>query len=505
MRLSSLFIAIGLSLAVQASWFGGNNEGSPPYSTWSTAELRLWLEEHSVPVPKHTTPTQAELRDLVAAHWNSYSAWTQDQYAAAQKTFADIRDSTFEKWDESTLRQFLLEQGVIAPKGTKEELVLLAKEKYKAYTDAASSFSARASTAVYGDSAYQMTKSASSLVSQASAAVANRFDESKDYVYSSWDEAQMRKYLESKGLLKTKAQKEHAELLEMMHGVYGRATKPIWKAWSDSYIHHWLVSHNIIKSTVQKNREYYLGLMEKYYYDQLDTVWSTWSDSQLKQWLVEHDVIKSDAQVTRDKMTKLIQDNYYSAKDTFWHAWSDNQVRDYLVENGYIRSDAQVRRDELYKLANEKYNDASARTAAYLAWPDARLRAYLREHGVSEEVVPGDRPGLLQETRIRWVQTQTRAEALLAKIQELVNDSVYKTEDVLSRVLSVLSGGWVEVRDRVTNGYDVHQPVETAEKAYEEAKKSGESYKEDVKGKAKEAKETVDEKVKAGQKATSEL
>lgn len=242
MRLSSLFIAIGLSLAVQASWFGGSND-SPPYSTWSTAELRLWLEEHSVALPKHT-PTQAELRDLVAAHWYSYTAWTQDQYAAAQKTFADIRDSTFEKWDESTLRQFLLEQGVIAPpKSPKEELILLAKEKYKAYTDAASSFSARASTAVYGDSMYQMTKSASSLVSQATAAaahatkdVARRFDESKDYVYSTWDEAQMRKYLESKGLLKTKAQKEHAELLEMMHGVYGRVTTPIWKAWSDSYI-----------------------------------------------------------------------------------------------------------------------------------------------------------------------------------------------------------------------------------------------------------------------------
>lgn len=396
MRLSSLFIAIGLSLAVQASWFGGSND-SPPYSTWSTAELRLWLEEHSVPLPKHT-PTQAELRDLVAAHWNSYSAWTQDQYAAAQKTFADLRDSTFEKWDESTLRQFLLEQGVIAPpKSPKEELILLAKEKYKAYTDAASSFSARASTAVYGDSMYQMTKSASSLASQATAAaahatkdVARRFDESKDYVYSTWDEAQMRKYLESKGLLKTKAQKEHAELLEMLHGVYGRVTTPIWKAWSDSYIvscviclllftnglslqHHWLVSHNIIKPTLQKDREYYLGLMEKYYYDHLDNVWSTWSDSQLKQWLVEHGVIKSDAQVTRDKMTKMIQfvisfptsignslvrfnrDNYISAKDTFWHAWSDNQVRDYLVENGYIRSEAQVRRDELYKLANEKY------------------------------------------------------------------------------------------------------------------------------------------------------
>ena len=389
MRLSSLFIAIGLSLAAQASSFGGSKDSplnykficdtkvctttrdydSPPDSTWSKAERLLPLLKRVVPPPKHI-PTRAELRDLIEA-------------------LADIRDSTFGEWDQITLRRFLLELGVITPpKSRKKELIPLAKEKYKAYTDAAIFFSARTRAAGDGDSTYRMTKSASSLVSKATAAGAHtkkdavrRFDESKDYVYSTWDEAQMRKYLESKG---------HAELLEIMHGGYGRVTTPIWKAWSDSYIvgcifclllyanalllqHHWLVSHNIIESTLQKDREYYFGLMEKYYYDHLDTVWSTWSDSQLKQWLVEHDVIKSDTQVTRDKMTKMIQfvisfpfsiggslvrfnrDNYYSAKDTFWHAWSDNQVRDYLVENGYIPSDAQVWRERLYKLADDKY------------------------------------------------------------------------------------------------------------------------------------------------------
>jgi hypothetical protein len=34
--------------------------------------------------------------------------------------------------------------------------------------------------------------------------------------------------------------------------------------------------------------------------------------------------------------------------------------------------------------------------ATYLTWPDARLRAYLREQGVSEDYIPGDRPGLLR-------------------------------------------------------------------------------------------------------------
>lgn len=43
-----------------------------------------------------------------------------------------------------------------------------------------------------------------------------------------------------------------------------------------------------------------------------------------------------------------------------------------------------------------RYNDVWAKTAAYLAWPDARLRAYLREHGVDETQLPGTRTGLLR-------------------------------------------------------------------------------------------------------------
>jgi len=38
------------------------------------------------------------------------------------------------------------------------------------------------------------------------------------------------------------------------------------------------------------------------------------------------------------------------------------------------------------------------RTAAYLTWPDARLRAFLREHGVDDNKLPGSRTGLLRES-----------------------------------------------------------------------------------------------------------
>jgi len=245
MRLSPLLIAASLALAAQASWFSGSSTDEPVYSTWNTNELKAWLEVHNVPVPN--TPTQAELKGLVAENWGSASAWTYDQYASAQKSFEDLRETAFDTWDESRLREFLLEHGVVAPKGPKEHLVLLAKQKYYAYSSAASSFasqaSATASTAVYGDKKAQASKSVYSMASQATSAAAQAtkdaarsLDQSKDYIYSTWDENQMRSYLEGKGLLKTKQQKRKDELVKMMNDAWGTVANPVWEAWSDSYM-----------------------------------------------------------------------------------------------------------------------------------------------------------------------------------------------------------------------------------------------------------------------------
>ena len=104
-------------------------------------------------------------------------------------------------WDESQLRTFLVEQGVVAPSGPKEKLALAAKQYYRSYASAASSFSAAASatasTAVYGDKGYQASKSAtsasksaSSVAASGSARAAKALEDSTDYVYSSWNDSE---------------------------------------------------------------------------------------------------------------------------------------------------------------------------------------------------------------------------------------------------------------------------------------------------------------------------
>ena len=73
-------------------------------------------------------------------------------------------------------------------------------------------------------------------------------------------------------------------------------------------------------------------------------------------------------------------------------------------------------------------------------WPDARLRAYLRMHGLPESQLPTSRPGLLHEVRIRYVIAQSRIEALIQNIRDTVYGSIETAEEKLGSVLSVLGG-----------------------------------------------------------------
>ncbi|KAH9916239.1 hypothetical protein B0H21DRAFT_770754 [Amylocystis lapponica] len=450
MRLSALVIFALLGIS-NASWFASDSK--PEYSTWSTTQLQSWLSEHNVAVPTSlsSAPSAADLQALVRAHWDSAASYASDQSGRAQAAFANYKADAFDAWDESRLREFLLEQGVVNPRGPREQLLLLAKQKWSqasaSASSAASGASTAASTAVYGNRKHQASKSASSVAAQATETAARVLDNSKDYVYSTWDDNRLRAYLEARGVIDAK-KAPRSQLLAKMHDTYARATEPLWQAWSDSYIHEWLVEHDIIKSGTQNKRDALLALMDKYYYGPQDTAYSAWNDSQTKAWLVEHGVIKSDAQLQREKLQKLIADNYSHAQDTLWSAWSESDMKEWLVEHGYIRSDAQKSHDELVKLMHDKYHDYNARTAPYLVWPDARLRAYLRQHDISEGALPTDRPGLLQETRIRYVQTSNRAEALFSRVRELVNGGVEVAEDQLGKVLELLSGGAESAKER---------------------------------------------------------
>jgi hypothetical protein len=235
---SLLVLLLVFSTATTASWWSSNDDGpkdADPYTSWSPAQLRAWLEAHHVPISS-AAQSQSDLQSLVAESWDTASKWTYDQYDSAQQAFADIRGDVFDKWDESELRQFLLRQGIVAPKGPREHLMLLAKARYNSYREAASSLASRTreTASVVSESASSLTGSATSAVAQSTKDAFRALDDTKDYVYSSWSDNQLRSYLEKKGWLKPEEQKTREQLLSMMAHAYAAVSEPIYDAWSDS-------------------------------------------------------------------------------------------------------------------------------------------------------------------------------------------------------------------------------------------------------------------------------
>ncbi|KAJ3847848.1 hypothetical protein EV368DRAFT_76511 [Lentinula lateritia] len=398
---------------------------------------------------------------------SSFSSWTPVQYESFQNSIASMRDSTFDAWDESRLREWLLEQGIVAPKGPREEIVLVAKRRWRDWQDAKANFDASASS--MGSSASSV---ASSAMSQASST--HPLDDTKDYVWSTWDDTQLRKYLVQKGVIddRTAAGKKRDELVALVKDGYNNAQGNIWEMWGDSYIRGWLASHNLIdtRSPIEHSRDEYFDLMRTYYYNTSQRVWDTWTDSYMKAWLVENGIVKRDAEINTEKMRKLVQDNYAHAQSTLGSSWSESQMRAWLIEKGYMRSDAQVKRDELVSMFYNKYYAASAAIAPYFVWPDARLRAYLREHSLipsasspfssssssSQQTfsLPKSRSELLQETRIKWVQTTSAAEGIVNRLKEILDDNVIGPVEVqLARVWEVLVGSKKDTERYVNEKY----------------------------------------------------
>jgi len=176
-------------------------------------------------------------------------------------------------------------------------------------------------------------------------------------------------------------------------------------------------------------------------------------------------------------------------------------MRDWLIQHGYLRSDAQDTRDELIELMNNKYTDIATITAVYLTWPDARLRAYLRAHGLDDAYLPTTRPGLLHEVRIRWIQSTYRVEAILQKIRDTIAHSIESAEERLGDVLALLTGTVHDAKGHTkTKVYEGYEYVrEKAGEGYEHAREKGEDAYEYGKQKAGGGYEYAKEKGNQGQ------
>lgn len=95
-------------------------------STWSVDQAKVWLSEHNIQVPKGTE----DLLRVVQDNFDAVAKKGARAVGAGQAYYEAYSDKAVDGWTESQLREFLLEQGVVSPKGTVEELRIAAKQRY---------------------------------------------------------------------------------------------------------------------------------------------------------------------------------------------------------------------------------------------------------------------------------------------------------------------------------------------------------------------------------------
>ena len=218
-------------------------EHLPNISLCSALTDPRFSQEHGLaPKPKST---RDELVDQVRGAWGTANSYVGAKGSQAQAAFYGGKSNTglnsgiVDAWTDSQLREFLLKNGIVAPSSKAEELRVLAKQQlektlpgYASQASAsASSLGAQATGAL--NEAYYASADAPRIAYDY---LSGAFDETKDYIYSSWSESDLRSYLESKGVVKTPAQAKKDDLVSQVKGLYNDAADNVYDTWSDSYL-----------------------------------------------------------------------------------------------------------------------------------------------------------------------------------------------------------------------------------------------------------------------------
>ncbi|TIB10155.1 hypothetical protein E3P89_02901 [Wallemia ichthyophaga] len=431
MKTNAVVISLALSTAaVEANWFD-----SKPHSLkdWNADQLQGWLKENKI-----SFPDNANKDDLLRSVHKSWDTIANHQ----QRLLNDLKDETIDSWDESKIRQYLLENGVVAPSSNVEELRVLVKQLVTEVRSSASSASAQATA--HAASAYDSSKEyAKDHIHFVQDYVLNELNDSKDFIYSTWNDNDLRSFLERKGVIRTNVQVKRDDLLKSMRHYYAAATDPVYAAWSDNYIRHWLQNNGVIKSKTAQTRDELLNLMkvcwdvksgspanpiQDNYYDAKSYVYNSWSDNQIRSWLIDNGYLMSREQKTRQELLDLIDKYFTTSRNTVISSWHTSDLRQWAIEHNLIKSDVQIKREDLEKLAHKKYDKLTQAASPYIAWTDARLRGWLRAHSPDMNAANKTRTELISEVRKRYSATQGYGESLKGTIMSYVDFGLHSID-----------------------------------------------------------------------------
>lgn len=168
------------------------------YAEWSESDLKEWLDARGWPAPQPTTRDrliaavrrQSRLASLAASQ---AAASVSSSAAAAEHS---LSEALFNAWSDSQLKEFLDENGVKVPQGSKRnELIALARKNRKYLVNQASSVSASAASA-YGAA----TSKAGNEYARATDDAHLKAQDTFDTVIEQWSESRLKAFLDARGV-----------------------------------------------------------------------------------------------------------------------------------------------------------------------------------------------------------------------------------------------------------------------------------------------------------------
>ena len=291
------------------------------YQSWSDSDLKEFLDARGYPVPQPSTRDKlvanvrrnARLASLnMQSVASSASASFSSGASAASKSATDaqesLSDALFDAWSDSKLKEFLDNNGVPVPQGSKKnELIALAR-KHRA--SLAGGPSASASSA-YGAASSKAGNQYAEATDDASMAADDAFNTAVD----TWGESRLKAFLDSRGVAVPQGSKKNELVKQVRLNKHKAATG--WSAWT----------------------------------------FDTWTVDNLQKYLSAHGKkTKKNAKASRDDLVKQAQDSYSSAsksggtsyasvtsylaketaasKDTTFDTWSESDLKNYLDSYG---------------------------------------------------------------------------------------------------------------------------------------------------------------------------
>ncbi|KAK9321435.1 hypothetical protein V1517DRAFT_326347 [Lipomyces orientalis] len=334
------------------------HQTTPEYNTWDTKQIAKWLHDNKI---KYSSSlSRDDLIGIVKDNWNSVTA----------------PPGPFGKWSDDRLVSYLNKKGIDVSESAKGNRDWLIAKAYKEWEEAG----------------YDTEETYTNV---------------KDWIFDSWSESVLKKFLDAHHFGSSAAATKDALLKKIKdnYDYIARSAKSktdetsdwLFDAWSDSDLADWLVNHgyNVPKKHTRKDL---IRLIRKYSYEAAqratyakqhaqtvfnnlnenildaagqvkDSAFDTWSESDLKLWLDEHG-IPVPQPTKKDELLAIARRNKYLLKKD-WEALTQRAEESYNAAQGK----AGEMKESVEHFSNEAFKQLTS------TWSDFRLEEFLRSRG----------------------------------------------------------------------------------------------------------------------------